>query len=194
MSIAWKKSCKPLRTIIETISFLNRELSSAMPVTIRHATEKDAALIADLSRQTFYETFAAQNTTADMEKFMQEQFTREALMAEVGAAGNLFLLAFLNEEPVGYARLRETKEPVEMELARIYALAAAIGKGVGKALMEASIALARAQGKQALWLGVWEHNQRAIRFYTAWGFEKVGEHDFRLGNDMQRDWIMQKKL
>jgi ribosomal protein S18 acetylase RimI-like enzyme len=165
-----------------------------MPVTIRHATAKDAALIADLSRQTFYETFAAQNTAADMEKFMQEQFTREALMAEVGAAGNLFLLAFLDEEPVGYARLRETETPGEMELARIYAVAAALGKGVGKALMQAAIALARAQGKHTIWLGVWEHNQRAIRFYTTWGFEKVGEHDFRLGNDVQCDWIMQKKL
>jgi ribosomal protein S18 acetylase RimI-like enzyme len=165
-----------------------------MPVTIRHATEKDAALIADLSRQTFYETFAAQNTAADMEKFMQEQFTRAALMAEVSAAGNVFLLAILDGEPVGYARLRETETPGEMEVARIYAVAAAIGKGVGKALMQASVAIAQAQGKQAIWLGVWEHNQRAIQFYTAWGFEKVGEHDFQLGNDVQRDWIMQKKL
>jgi ribosomal protein S18 acetylase RimI-like enzyme len=60
--------------------------------------------------------------------------------------------------------------------------------------MQASVAIAQAQGKQAIWLGVWEHNQRAIQFYTAWGFEKVGEHDFQLGNDVQRDWIMQKKL
>jgi ribosomal protein S18 acetylase RimI-like enzyme len=45
-----------------------------------------------------------------------------------------------------------------------------------------------------VWLGVWEKNARAIRFYTAWGFEKVGEQDFRLGNDLQRDWIMQKSL
>jgi ribosomal protein S18 acetylase RimI-like enzyme len=165
-----------------------------MPVTIRHATKKDTALIADLSRQTFYETFAAHNTAADMEKFMQEQFTREALMAEVGAAGNLFLLAYLDEAPVGYVRLRETALPGEIEIARIYALAAAIGKGVGKALMQASIALARSLGKHTIWLGVWEHNLRAIQFYTAWGFEKVGEHDFRLGEDVQCDWIMQKTL
>jgi ribosomal protein S18 acetylase RimI-like enzyme len=182
-----------LRLIIEAFPF-ETEVPSAMPVTICNATEKDAALIADLSRQTFYETFAAQNTAADMEKFMQEQFTREALMAEVGAAGNFFLLAFLDGEPVGYARLRETETSGEMELARIYALAAAIGKGVGKALMQATVAIAQEQGKHALRLGVWEHNHRAIRFYTAWGFEKVGEHDFRLGNDVQRDWIMQKSL
>lgn len=164
-------------------------------ITIRRATTIDAALIADLSRQTFYETFAAQNTAADMEKFLSEQFTREALMAEAGAAGNIFFIACIADEPAGYARLREDEtDPTQIEIARLYAAAAMIGKGVGKALMQACIDFARAQKKRNVWLGVWEKNERAILFYTAWGFEKVGEHDFRLGNDVQRDWIMQKQL
>lgn len=168
-----------------------------MDIIIREATQEDAALIADLSRQTFYETFAAQNTTADMEKFMSEQFTRSALMAEVGAPGNTFLLAYSNDEVAGYARLRENPGAVmddSLEIARLYAATAMIGKGVGKVLMQACIDLAYAKKKQRLWLGVWEKNDRAIRFYTTWGFEKVGEHDFVLGSDVQRDWIMQKTL
>ena len=166
-----------------------------MNISIRPATTADAALIASLSRQTFSETFAAQNTVADMEKFLAEQFTHEALMQEVGAAGNYFLLAYADDEPVGYARLRERETfPERMEIARLYATAAMVGKGVGKALMQACINLAREQGKQTVWLGVWEKNVRAINFYTAWGFEKVGEHDFVLGTDVQRDWIMQKGL
>ena len=165
-----------------------------MVLFIRQATTADAVLIADLSRQTFYETFAPQNTAADMEMFMTEQFTHAALMAEVGATGNIFFIAWCNDVPVGYARLRETSAADTIEIARLYATAAMIGKGVGKALMQACIDLAREQSKKTIWLGVWEKNSRAIAFYMAWGFEKVGEHDFVLGHDVQRDWVMQKAI
>jgi ribosomal protein S18 acetylase RimI-like enzyme len=164
-----------------------------MNISIREATTADAALIADLSRQTFYDTFAAQNTAADMEMFLKEQFTREALMAEVGAPGNTFLLAYTGDKPAGYARLRDT-DINDMEIARIYAATDMIGKGIGKALMKACLDLAHAKKKKRVTLGVWEKNMRAIQFYTAWGFEKVAVQDFRLGNDLQQDWVMQKTL
>jgi hypothetical protein len=72
-----------------------------MPVLVRTATKDDAALIADISRQTFYDTFASQNSPANMKKFMDEQFTKEKLMEEVGAKDNIFLLAFQNDEVMG---------------------------------------------------------------------------------------------
>jgi ribosomal protein S18 acetylase RimI-like enzyme len=118
-------------------------------------------------------------------------------MAEVGAPGNTFLLAHIDGEPVGYARLREGEADVQdnkIEIVRIYAITSMIGKGVGKTLLQACLDIAYKRGKKTVWLGVWEKNDRAIRFYTAWGFEKVSEHDFVLGNDVQRDWIMQKML
>ncbi len=168
-----------------------------MNIIIKEATYADADLIADMSRKTFYETFAADNTKEDMDKFMNEQFTKEALMAEVGAEGNVFLLAYADDEPAGYARLRnaETAElPNAIELARIYNDAKMIGKGVGKALMEACINKAKELNRQYIWLGVWEKNDRAIRFYEKAGFVKFGEHDFLLGNDLQRDWLMKKRI
>lgn len=171
-----------------------------MPVTIRYATAKDALLIARISRQTFYETFASQNTQEDMDKFMNEQFTEELLMKEVGADHNIFLLAYEAEMPVGYARLRENNNPPELpvakalEIARIYALGSSVGKGVGKALMQKSLEIAKEKGIQAIWLGVWEKNHRAIRFYEQWGFKKFAHHDFVLGNDVQKDWLMIKYL
>jgi len=169
-------------------------------INIRVATTEDAALIADLSRQTFYDTFAAANTVENMDKFMNEAFTREKLMAEVGAAGNTFLLAYDGNEPVGYARLCETGSPLLMEngaaleIARIYAVQKSIGKGVGRALMQHCIELARQKNARIIWLGVWEKNEKAIAFYTKWGFEKFGDHVFMLGNDPQTDWLMKKVL
>ena len=169
-------------------------------ITVRVATKKDAEFIADMSRRTFYETFALENTKEDMDKFMNEQFTREALIKEVGAKDNIFLLAFDEEQPVGYARIRENNNPPSLgtanaiEIARIYAATNTIGKGIGKALMQKCIEIAKTGNREIVWLGVWEKNKRAIEFYKKWGFEKFADHDFILGNDVQKDWLMKKTL
>lgn len=169
-------------------------------IKIREATIADAVLIADLSRQTFYDTFAAENTKADMDKFMSEMFTRDKLIEEVGTPGNTFLLAFQDDEAVGYARLREATDPMllesgaAIEIARIYAVQKSIGKGVGSALMQQCIDIARQKEARVIWLGVFEKNVRAIAFYTKWGFEKFSEHVFMLGDDAQTDWLMKKML
>jgi ribosomal protein S18 acetylase RimI-like enzyme len=69
-----------------------------------------------------------------------------------------------------------------------------IGKGVGKILMQSCLDVAKEKSKEVVWLGVWEKNQRAIDFYTKWGFEKFGETSFLLGTDVQCDWLMLKIL
>lgn len=172
-----------------------------MPIDTRIATAADAGLIADLSRRTFHDAFAAHNSPQNMHKFMTEQFTREGLMEEALAAPSMFIIAEIMREPAGYARLRETSGPPagldglpSIEIARIYALQSVLGKGVGHALMAKCIAIAGELGRKVVWLGVWEHNQRAIAFYRRWGFEKFGEHDFLLGDDLQKDWLMRKML
>ena len=171
-----------------------------MQITIQQATSAAAENIAVLSRQTFYDTFAAVNTKEDMDKFMNESFSTQALINEVNAAENIFITAFMEEELVGYAKLTESKNPPELgdikaiEIGRIYAAQKTIGLGVGKALMEKCIQLATEKNKQLIWLGVWEHNKRAISFYHKFGFEKFGEHDFVLGNDVQTDWLMKRTI
>ena len=171
-----------------------------MQILIRLANAKDAEVIADLSRQTFYETFASQNTPADMEKFMNEQFKKDALIGEVMSNENIFILSTINEEVVGYAKLREGRTRPElnnrpaMEIARIYAVKKVIGKGVGKALMEKCIGISAERQKEVIWLGVWKENETAISFYKRWGFEIFGEQDFLLGNDLQKDWLMKREV
>ena len=168
-------------------------------IHIKIATTDDAAVIARLSRQTFVETFAEDNTAANMEKFLSESFSVSSLEAEVGAPGDLFFLAIENNQPVGYARLRENA-PIAfpgsnaIEIARIYAVRNSIGKGIGKLLMQKCLATAKEQGKEFIWLGVWEKNGRAIRFYEKWGFEKFDTHIFVLGDDAQTDWLMKRRV
>ncbi len=169
-------------------------------ITIRFATEDDAELVADLSRQTFYDSFAPYNTTENMDKFMNEQFTRQKLMDEVKEPWHIFFLAFMNDELVGYVKMRDSTVPLDLvnqsciEIARIYSIQDTIGKGVGRTLMQTCHDIAKQKKKKILWLGVWENNQRAIDFYVKWGFKKFGEQNFTLGDDVQRDWLMKKVL
>lgn len=169
-------------------------------IRIRIAGAEDAALVAGLSRRTFYETFAPHNTEENMRIFLEEQFPPERQMAEVGAPGRIFLLAYIDDEPAGYASMREGESPKGLddqkaiEIVQLYSEQKMIGKGVGAALMKACLDQARHRGKDWVWLGVWEQNQRAIAFYSKWGFERFGEHVFLVGLDAQTDWWMKKKL
>jgi ribosomal protein S18 acetylase RimI-like enzyme len=169
-------------------------------IFIRRAEARDAGLVADLSRQTFQETFAAVNTTENMQLFLNKQFSKELLINEVTTGRGIFYLAYHNKIPAGYAYMREgtgfsqTGNLSAIELARIYAARSFQGIGIGKALMLACIETAIELNKEMIWLGVWEHNMKAIDFYKRRGFEKFGEHEFVLGKDIQVDWLMKKDL
>lgn len=174
-------------------------------IHIRYATAQDAELIADISRQTFHETFAAENNKEHLDKFLQGVFSKETLIKNTKEPGNIFFLAYDEDMPVGYVKMRENDNPQDaidiglkhanvIEIARIYATTNVIGQGVGKILMQKCIDIAVKKKKNIIWLGVWEKNHRAIDFYIKWGFEKFGTHVFMLGDDPQLDWLMKKEI
>jgi len=131
---------------------------------------------------------------------MRNEFNTEKLMAQVDEPGNVFLLAHLNDEFSGYARLLESESPPELcgieaiELSRIYVETKITAQGIGTALLQRSVDTARGKNKKTIWLGVWEHNLRAISFYERFGFEIFGGHVFMLGDDEQTDLLMKKSL
>lgn len=101
--------------------------------------------------------------------------------------------------PVGYAHLRPGRAPAvegadPVELVRIYVEHHLTGSGYGGRLLQAAIDVARHRGHDTLWLGVWERNLAAQRFYARWGFTEVGEVRFVLGRDIQTDHIMSRPL
>lgn len=171
-----------------------------MQISIRLATSKDAERIADISRKTFQEAFAADNTKENMQKFLSEQFSRSKLIAEVGEPENIYLLAYLDDELAGYVKLKDADPPEallsapSLEISRLYVLREKNGYGVGKQLMHNALEIAVELDKKIVWLGVWEKNQKAIDFYSSFGFQKFGEAKFLLGDDEQRDWLMKLDL
>lgn len=171
-----------------------------MKLDIRLANINDAERVAALARDTFIATFAEHNTAEDMAYYVDRSFSVENIRAELDDKSATFLWAEEQGIAAGYAKLRrgETtdcvtgKRPVELE--RIYADPELIGAGVGKLLLHTSIKMAIGEGFQTLWLGVWEHNTRAIEFYQRQGFVDIGSHAFMLGQDKQTDRIMQLDL
>lgn len=174
--------------------------------TLRTARPEDAALLAELGERTFRETFAKDNTPEDMAGYLSRSFSPEIQTAELARPGSLFLILEIDGTPAGYVHLQDGAADAclaesaqwsglhAMELIRIYLLQAWTGRRLGDVLMQASIAEAQRQGVEALWLGVWERNPRAIAFYRRWGFEKIGEHEFLLGTDLQTDHVMAQRL
>jgi GNAT superfamily N-acetyltransferase len=168
--------------------------------TIRRAASDDADLLTELGARTFSETFAADNTPEDMAAYLESSFTHEQLRAELDDSRSTFLIAEIDGVAVGYAKLHsgEASKSVQgdkpMELVRLYASAEWLGRGVGKALMQACISEAHHQGYRTLWLGVWEHNSRARAFYDKWEFREIGKHIFQLGADRQTDILMERPV
>ena len=169
-------------------------------LSIRTATIADAPILVQIGAQTFFETFAEQNSKEDMDKYLKETFALEKIISEIENRSFSFLLATDNNQIVGYAKLREDingkyfKETNTFEIERIYVLKSHLSKGVGATLMQSSIDFAERLGFKIIWLGVWENNSRAINFYKRWGFKSFGTHVFILGNDPQTDILMKKEI
>ena len=167
---------------------------------VRRATKDDAALLSELGARTFAETFASDNTAANMAAYLAESFTTATQLSELTDPDTTVKIAEINGEAVGYSMLSTGNTPEAVvgqkpiELVRLYVSKQCIGKGVGAALMKECVEEAASLGHQTIWLGVWEHNYRAQAFYRKWGFVVVGTHIFQLGDDAQRDLLMQRDL
>ncbi len=150
-----------------------------------------------ISRQTFFETFAEVNTEADMSHYLQVNLSLEQLQKELAHPHSTFYFAKVENEVVGYLKLNASTAQTEqrgehfLEIERIYVLQSHQGKKIGKALLEKAFAISRETNMNMLWLGVWEHNTKAIQFYERFGFKAYGKHRFMLGTDVQTDILME---
>jgi diamine N-acetyltransferase len=169
-----------------------------MDVIIRRATVYDANTLAELSKQTFFDTFTGTCTDEDMEQFLQEYFNIDQVKSELSNENDLFFFAEIEGVPAGYVRMMEDYSNFELmkkwkalELKRIYVDKEFHGKGVAKELINFVERFARENKYEVLWLGVWEHNLRAKRFYEKNGFTDSGYmHNFPIGNTPQYDnWL-----
>ena len=171
-----------------------------MNVIIRLASSIDLAALQSISRKTFAETFSANNSEENLSTYLAEGFSEEKLGAELRNENSQFYLALEKDKVIGYLKVNfgdaqsEKQDPDAIEIERIYVLQQFHGKQVGLLLYEQALAIAKARKAPYMWLGVWEENPRAIRFYQKLGFVEFDQHIFQLGEDAQTDILMKLNL
>jgi GNAT superfamily N-acetyltransferase len=167
-----------------------------MNPAIRLATSSDAVLLAELAASTFRETFAPHNQSHDMALHEAEAYGPRQQGRELADPSIVTLLVEVAGKPAGYAQLRCGAAPAcvggeaPIELWRFYIAGDHHGQGIAQALMRRVETEAERLGARTLWLGVWEHNERAKAFYRRCHFADVGSHVFKIGTDAQTDRIM----
>jgi ribosomal protein S18 acetylase RimI-like enzyme len=169
-------------------------------ITIRELTRLDIPQLQELAVRIYRDTFTHQNSASDMEAFLRKDYSTDSFEREFGEDGSRYYFACDGDVPVAYLRLRYNGEAEDhlgkntLELHRLYVDTAYQGRNIGNQLMEFAIEQARELGVDWLWLGVWEHNPKAHRFYERWGFVRFADHVFQMGDDAQTDWLLKKRI
>jgi diamine N-acetyltransferase len=175
----------------------------AIPPKIRKAVRADEIKLAALSEHAFVSTFVdelgASYAPEDLEAFIEQAHSRAAflkmfadptLKVWVAESSTLQLLGYAVAGP---CRLPHPEVAVgDAEIKRLYVRREAFGTGLGARLLETAIKGVDPSGARRLWLGVWSGNERAQRFYARYGFEKVGEYDYRVGATVDREFILRR--
>ena len=167
---------------------------------LRKANLSDLPELLVLARTSFVQAFTAGNKPENVQAYLAEAFNVAQLTIEMENPASTFIVASLDGELVGYTKLNlsaaqaDVKDPASVEVARLYTLEKVWGTGLGQLLLDAAIDFGRQEGKTWLWLGVWEHNARAIRFYEKNGLRIFGSHPFPFGDEIQNDWLMRIEL
>lgn len=171
-----------------------------LAIRIRRAKENDAPALSVLAEGTFRAAFAESNSAANMQLHCAATYGPALQAAEIREPNLETWVAKAGERLVVYVQLRlnATSTVVlderAVEIQRFYVDASHHGTGLAHDLMAQVLTRAEAAGSAELWLGVWERNQRALAFYRKWGFDVVGEHIFKVGDDPQRDLLMRRDV
>lgn len=169
-------------------------------VRITKIIAEDLKELQQLGRQTFIDAFAWGNTAENMNSYLNKAFTDQKLAEEINDPHSELYFAKIGDRAVGYLKINfgqaqtELQDEKGLEIERIYVLQEFHGLKVGQVLFEKAHRIAKENNMDYLWLGVWEKNARAIRFYEKNGFVQFGSHAFKLGEEEQTDLMMKLQL
>ncbi|HET6225590.1 MAG TPA: GNAT family N-acetyltransferase [Bacteroidia bacterium] len=169
-------------------------------ITLKKVSLYDLETLQQLSAQTFSQAFAADNTSEDMQSYLDKSFNLQQLTKELENPNSAFYFAMQEREAIGYLKINigtaqtELKNLQALEIERIYVKKEFQGKQVGQLLFEKAVEQARQHRAPYIWLGVWEKNEKAIQFYKKNGFIKFDKHSFMLGSDEQTDILMKREM
>ncbi|QCX01799.1 GNAT family N-acetyltransferase [Aggregatimonas sangjinii] len=165
-------------------------------MNIRKCTAADIKTLVQISLRTFVDAFEKENDPEDFNAYTTVAFSEETLTEQLHNPYSTFYFLYKKDELAGYFKLNEyaaqseMKGPDTLELERIYVEKAFQGQQLGTFMLKEAIRIASELEKKQLWLGVWQKNINAIRFYEKHGFKKFATHPYYIGQDKQTDWLM----
>ena len=171
-----------------------------MDLSFALCTLEDLDILTELSRTTFIDAFKKDNNPTDFNTYMDSAFSTESIKTQLLDPNSFFYFTYFNNLLVGYFKLNQNEAQNEqssqssIELERIYVLDAYQGKQIGKYTLHKIIEVAKGKQASFLWLGVWQKNTAAVRFYERFGFKKFSSHPYFIGKDKQTDWLMKLDL
>tara|TARA_R110000868_G_scaffold376115_1_gene640886 strand:+ start:104 stop:688 length:585 start_codon:yes stop_codon:yes gene_type:complete len=169
---------------------------SGMELTYTKCSLTDLQQLRQISEQTFVTAFEKDNDPNDFKNYIENAFALERIKEELLNPDSDFFFVYSNNEILGYFKLNvgvaqsDIKQDDSIELERIYVLVEHQGLGLGEVFLNHIKNVALKRKKKMLWLGVWEQNIRAIKFYERQGFRKFDTHPYFIGSDEQTDWLM----
>lgn len=176
-----------------------------MSLEVTPAHVADLAELADVAARTFPLACPPSTPPADVATFIAAHLTEQRFGEYVADADRRVLVARADTRIIGYAMLirgvpddadvqRAVTSRPAVELSKIYVLPDGHGAGVSGALMSAATDAARDLGATCVWLGVSQKNERAQRFYAKQGFAVTGTKTFRLGSQIENDYVLVRPL
>ena len=172
----------------------------AIELSLHKCSIHDLEPVQRIARETFISSFAEKNDPVDFQAYMEKAFSETQIRKELLHPDSDFYLVRSEGVNVGYLKLNfsiaqtDIRDAESCELERIYVRLSYQGMGIGKWMLDRAMELAGQKGKRYLWLGVWQENKEAIRFYENYGFYKFGTHPYYIGSDRQTDWLMRIDL
>lgn len=171
-----------------------------MSIEIRKIGAEDVTTLRELAMATFSQTFKDEYTEEEFKTYFETALSEDTLRQELMSPQSQHFFAVVDGKPVGFLKVNvgaaqtEQKLPNGFEVRRIYVLADYQGLGLGKVLFEKALRLAAETDCDYIWLGVWEHNYKAQKFYAKYGFEKFSEHTFIVGDSHDTDWLLRRSV
>jgi ribosomal protein S18 acetylase RimI-like enzyme len=170
-------------------------------LTLRPASEADIPALSKLGIDSFIETFGHMYTPKDLATFLEEAHSPSALALEMANPNRLYRLATRDGALVGYCKLGLTcgfpdhaRGQNVLELKQLYTAPGATGGGIGRALMDWAMEEFTERGADEVQLSVWSGNDGAQRFYARYGFAKVADITFRVGEQLDEEFLFARMM
>lgn len=170
-------------------------------IKIQIAKEVDTEVLALLGRLTWAESHGHYiDDKNNLLKYLNANFSVSKTKQEINNPKNLFYIIYVDDLPVGYAKLvvNAINESVASQnncrLERIFIQNEFIPLKIGQQLLTFVEEKAKAQQLDTMWLSVYIKNKRAIRFYERNEFRNVGELNFLVNGKEYENIVFSKKI